>query len=427
MRQDWDARAREDAHYYVAFGRREQTEEEFLSTAAEVVASIEWELKRLPPANPRSRRALEIGCGPGRLMKPLARDFGEIHGVDVSEEMARLARRRLSDIPHAHVHVSSGSSLEQFADESFDMTYSYAVFQHIPDKHVVFGYLREVRRVLKTSGLLRAQFNGLPETNSQYDTWAGVRFTPGELIEFARRHDFQILALEGAGTQYLWTTWRKRTPGWRDPLERSAAQEPPARIRRITNAHDSNPIAPASGRFAAISVWVEHFPDDCNLFDLEVLVNGSPAQATYIGPRDSKGLQQINAILPALGATGLIPVELRWFSRPLGDPGILRVIPAGPDVPRLVAVTDGVNLLAGTRIETRRVKVAVESVAHPQEFSATVNGEPVAELESFCTDPLARRYEFNFKLPDGLGPGTARLELRLGRRQFEPIPIEVAR
>ena len=44
--------------------------------------------------NRRALRALEIGCGPGRLMKPLSRNFGEIHGVDVSDEMVRLARER---------------------------------------------------------------------------------------------------------------------------------------------------------------------------------------------------------------------------------------------------------------------------------------------------------------------------------------------
>ena len=32
MRHDWNARALEDPHYYVAFGRREQEEAEFFST-----------------------------------------------------------------------------------------------------------------------------------------------------------------------------------------------------------------------------------------------------------------------------------------------------------------------------------------------------------------------------------------------------------
>src|SRR5271166_3066007 len=109
MRAEWNQRAREDAHYYVAFGGRDQEEEGFLATGREVVGAVQWELKRFPrTANRRAWRALEIGCGPGRLMKPLSQDFGEIHGVDVSDEMIRLARERLRDIPHAHVHTVTG-------------------------------------------------------------------------------------------------------------------------------------------------------------------------------------------------------------------------------------------------------------------------------------------------------------------------------
>ncbi len=112
MRADWNQRAREDAHYYVAFGGRDQDEEGFEATATGVLPSLEFELKRFPKnANRRAWRALEIGCGPGRLMKPLSRHFGEIHGVDVSDEMIRLARERLSGVPHAHVHATNGASL----------------------------------------------------------------------------------------------------------------------------------------------------------------------------------------------------------------------------------------------------------------------------------------------------------------------------
>src|SRR5436189_6121610 len=87
MRREWNERAREDAHFYVAFGRREQNEDEFFATADEVVRGLQSEMRRLPAnTNRRSWRALEIGCGPGRLMKPMSRHFGEIHGVDVSDE-----------------------------------------------------------------------------------------------------------------------------------------------------------------------------------------------------------------------------------------------------------------------------------------------------------------------------------------------------
>lgn len=427
MREDWNARAREDAHYYVAFGRRDQNEEEFLATAAEIVRSFETELRRLQAGHHRARRALEIGCGPGRLLKPLSRYFGEIHGVDVADEMIRLARERLRDIPHAHVHATNGAELAQFADSSFDFVYSYAVFQHIPSREVVMQYLAETRRVLKPGGLARLQLNGLPATARNYDTWAGVRVSASEIVEFARANELQLLALEGTLTQYMWTSWIKREEGWRAQTQAAAAHHGAAmRIRRITNAHSSEPVAPNRGRFASISVWVEDLPADLDLSDLEIFVGGQSARGTYIGPRDATGVQQINAVLLETDATGLMPVELRWFGKPLCAPAFLRVIPAGPDVPRIAAVSDGVNLMSGTRIETGTVKVTIEDVARPEEFAATVAGVPVEDTDAFCVDPLPRKYEINFHIPRSIPSGPQVLEMRVGRRRFAPVDIEIA-
>lgn len=425
MREDWNARANEDANYYVAFGRREQSDEEFLATAKEVVASVEWELNRLPAAGVQARRALEIGCGPGRLIKPLAHHFAEIHGVDVSDEMIRLARLRLAGVRNAHVHATSGADLSQFADATFDLVYSYAVFQHIPSREVVMAYLRETQRVLKTGGVARLQFNGLPDSAPQYDTWAGVRFSAAELAAFARERGFQVYAIEGVGTQYMWLTWRKREPGWRADVNPGAAAGA-TQIGAMTNAHSPEPVAPCRGRFASISIWVRNLPDDCDLLNLEILVGGVPARGTYIGPRDAAGIRQVNAILPDSDNTGLVPVVLNWSGHTLCAPAVLRVIPAGPPVPRLIAVTDGVNLLAGTRIETGSVKVAMEEVVRPGDFTALIDGREIGGYDVFCTDPLPPRYEINFRLPDGTSPGRHTLELRLGRRRFPAVAIEVA-
>ncbi len=425
MRADWNRRALEDAKYYVAFGRRDQSDDEFYETAREVLASLEREMRRLRPGEYRARRGLEIGCGPGRLIKSMASHFGEIHGVDVSDEMIRIGREKLRGIPHAHLHATEGSSLNAFADDSFDFVYSYAVFQHIPEKQVVLEYLRETRRVLKPGGIFRGQLNGLPETFPAYDTWSGVRFGAGEILAFARENDLQLLAVEGAGTQYLWTTWRKRERGWRERL-RSSARAGGVRLRRITNSHSSEPVAPASGRYAAISIWVTGLPDDADLIDMEVLTGGVPACATYIGPPDSSGVQQLNAILGAGVRTGVVPLELRWFGETLAT-GTLRVIPAGPEVPRIAMLTDGINLLSGSRIESRSVKVVLEEVSRPQEFGAQVDGIEAEELEILCTDPQPRRYEANFRLPAAIAPGEHLLRMRLGRRQFAPVAIQVVR
>jgi ubiquinone/menaquinone biosynthesis C-methylase UbiE len=429
MRDDWNARAREDAGYYVAFGRRDQDDAEFYATATEMVTSLESELRRVPLSERGSWRALEIGCGPGRLMRPMSRHFVEIDGVDVSDEMIALAKQRLSDLPNAHAHHNDGARLSMFPDETFEFVYSYAVFQHIPTREVIVQYLRETHRVMKTGGLTRLQFNGLPQgVGTSYDTWAGARFSSSELMEFARENDFQVLALEGVGTQYMWTSWRKQPRGWsyaQQSREDSKEPETKLRIRRITNAGSSEPVAPSRGRWASISIWVENLPPDAGLQELRVTVGTSFGTITYIGPPDNIGLQQLNVILPELEETGLLPVEVQWFGHRISPPAVLRVIPPGPSVPSVASVSDGVNLVAGKRIETRMVKVTLEEISRPHELEASVDGHPVSDLESFCVDPRPQKFEVNLRLPEQIGIGPHQLELRMGRRKLAPITIDV--
>ena len=59
-------------------------------------------------------------------------------------------------------------------------------------------------------------------------------------------------------------------------------------------------------------------------------------------------------------------------------------------------------------------------------FHATVDGQEVLDLESFCADPMMQRYEFNFKLPASLAPGPHEVRIRMGKREFAPLGIEVA-
>ena len=424
MRDDWNARAREDAGYYVAFGRRDQDDAEFYATATEMVTSLESELRRVPLSERGSWRALEIGCGPGRLMRPMSRHFLEIDGVDVSDEMIGIARQRLMDLPNAHPHHNDGASLSIFADETFDFVYSYAVFQHIPRREVVLQYLRETHRVMKTGGLARLQFNGLPQGSETYNTWSGARFSSNEIMEFARNYDFQVLALEGVGTQYMWTSWRKRPQGWSD-REEALESESKLVIRRITNAGSSEPVAPSRGRWASISIWVEHLPPEAGLHHLRVTVGTSFGTITYIGPPDNAGMQQLNVILPELEETGLLPVEVQWFGQRISPPAVLRVIPPGPSVPSVASVSDGINLVAGKRIETRMIKVTLEEISRPHEIEASVDGIPVSDIEFFCVDPRPQKFEVNLRLPDEIGVGPHQLELRMGRRKLAPITIEV--
>ncbi|MBZ5585501.1 MAG: class I SAM-dependent methyltransferase [Acidobacteriia bacterium] len=364
MRADWNRRAAEDANYYVAFGRRNQ---------------------------------------------------GEIHGVDVSDEMIRLARERLRTAPNAFPRHNSGSDLSAYPDAKFDFVYSYAVFQHIPSRDTVFGYLREARRVLKPGGLLRCQMNGLPREARRFDTWTGVRIPAGEVARFAEENEFQLLALEQAESQYMWITFRKPRPSAR------AAAAPP-HLRKISNARTGEDASPASGELAVFSLWIDRLPENCDLIHLSVTADGLPCRPVYVEPPAPDGMSQINAALPL---TGLVPVEVKWRGEPLCA-GWTRILPAPPPAPRIVALSDGIDLFSGPRIATGSVKVAIVETTHPREFRATVDGVEAADWESSRIDPAMERYEFNFRLPRGIGRGPHEVRIALGRRTFLPIPIEVA-
>lgn len=416
MRADWNQRADEDAYYYVAFGRHDQDDAEFFDSAADVVRGLGCELKRL-----RGRdAALEIGCGPGRLLRPMSRHFTEIHGVDISDEMIRMARERLKEIPNAHPHHGSGADLAMFPDAKFDFVYSYAVFQHIPSRDVVFQYLREAWRVLKPGGILRCQINGLPKHARQYDTWSGVRISPDEIYAFTREQSFQLLALENIWTQYMWITCRK-------PSGVASLPAGPAAIRNISNAHTGEAAAPSSGALAALSLWIESLPHECDLNGLEVKADGLACRLTFVGEPEKDAVSQVNAALPEGLRTGLVPVEVLWRGESLCAPGWVRIMPPGPGVPRVISVTDGINLLSGTKIVTGSVKVFMTDVAQPEEFRASVDDAPIADIDIFCTDPITRSYEFNFRLPEQVASGPHEAGIRIGRRMLGRVAIEVAR
>jgi SAM-dependent methyltransferase len=88
----------------------------------------------------------EVGCGDGALLAELgARGLsGELHGFEVSEEAARIARSR--GVPGlAEVTVYDGARLPA-ADGAFDLVVLSHVLEHVPDP---VALLRECARVAR--------------------------------------------------------------------------------------------------------------------------------------------------------------------------------------------------------------------------------------------------------------------------------------
>jgi hypothetical protein len=263
------------------------------------------------------------------------------------------------------------------------------------------------------------QINGLPQSARVYDTWSGVRIPEEDVRAWARSAGLQLLALEGAGRQYMWATFRKPQPATEEPRQ--------VRIRRVTNAHSSEPIAPIRGRFAALALWVEGLPREADLNGIEVLAGGRASRLTYLGPPEFDGMRQVNLLLPDGLDTGLGVIELRTPTSPEAARGGIRLISPGPPVPRVLSVSDGIDLLSGTRIVTNSVKAVLEEVEQPERLRAFVGGMPVASLDHFCTDPRLPRWEVNFNVPPGTPEGPVAVRMELGTRSLGEFGVDVVR
>lgn len=170
---------------------------------------------------------------------------------------------------------------------------------------------------------------------------------------------------------------------------------------------------------------VGNLPPACDLNTLVVAIDSRNGTLVFVGPLDTNGLQQLNVMLPKGTRTGLVPVELRYQGAALCQPAYVRVVPAGPLVPRVVAVTDGIHLIEENRTRTGIVKVQLQEVQQSDSIAAEIDGLPVKNLEVFRTDPLYLGHEVNFQIPDGLAPGPHELRVRVGRRVLMPRELTV--
>ena len=213
MRQDWDARARENARHFVATGREDWSDEEFFRSGEKAVSEdILTDMTNICQGkDPQAMRVLEIGCGAGRLTRALSNVFGEVHAVDVSGEMVELARRAVADRPSVHVYQNNGCDLSVIPAKEFDFAYSAIVFQHIPSREVIENYVREVHRLLRPGALFKFQVQGDSRVEaSPDDTWLGVSYSDQAATEMAHRCGFEPRYRYGVGEQYFWLWYFKR-------------------------------------------------------------------------------------------------------------------------------------------------------------------------------------------------------------------------
>jgi SAM-dependent methyltransferase len=104
------------------------------------------------------RRALDFGCGAGRILRHLLAEaqVAELHGVDIDEPSIDWLRDNLA--PPLHVAVNGERPPLRFGDRHFDLIWAISVFTHITEEWS--AWLLELHRILRPGGLLIASFHG---------------------------------------------------------------------------------------------------------------------------------------------------------------------------------------------------------------------------------------------------------------------------
>jgi SAM-dependent methyltransferase len=156
-KEDWERLAEVDAMWAVLTAPRQKgggwDAQAFFATGdAEIehVLSVVGSLGR-----PLARgRALDFGCGVGRLTRALGARFQQAVGVDISERMIAQATRLNEGFPACEFRVNAASDLGQFDTGSFDFVYSSIVLQHVPSRREIQTYVAEFLRVTRPDGLV---------------------------------------------------------------------------------------------------------------------------------------------------------------------------------------------------------------------------------------------------------------------------------
>jgi SAM-dependent methyltransferase len=162
----WEKFAQEDPYTYILTALKRDDRDEFWQSGDRTIREEFFPLLQSYHVLPLL--CLELGCGIGRLLFPLARLFEQAVGVDIAQGMVRQAvsfagKNGINNT--CFLHMSGPEDFLQKARNyvgNCNFIYSLLVFQHIPEFSAIEGYLYVIRVLLHKHGLAYLQFDTRP-------------------------------------------------------------------------------------------------------------------------------------------------------------------------------------------------------------------------------------------------------------------------
>jgi SAM-dependent methyltransferase len=156
QQRDWNDLASVDALWAVLTDADRQHGhwriDEFFATGEKEIGGV-MTIARSLELPRRNERALDFGCGVGRLTRALSHRFTTCVGVDIAPAMLANARRLNVNFPSCEFVLNTSNNLGTFASHTFDFVYSSKVLQHMNSRSVALAYIGEFLRLLRDDGL----------------------------------------------------------------------------------------------------------------------------------------------------------------------------------------------------------------------------------------------------------------------------------
>lgn len=167
LQKNWDKFGKEDPLWAILTCSKKKGNkwdiDEFFNTGISEIDAVMNHVKSLD-INVAKRRALDFGCGVGRLTRPLAKYFDEVYGVDIAPSMIELANQYNDRyVDKCRYCLNESDDLKLFGDNYFDFIHTNIVLQHMEPRYSK-KYIKEFTRILAPDGILVFQ---LPSESSR--------------------------------------------------------------------------------------------------------------------------------------------------------------------------------------------------------------------------------------------------------------------
>ncbi|MFW6225229.1 MAG: class I SAM-dependent methyltransferase [Bacteroidota bacterium] len=170
LQENWEVFGQQDAMWSILTDPSKKNNkwdiQDFFTTGSHEIQSVFSHINDELKFEINYGKALDFGCGIGRVTQALCCYFQECYGVDIAESMIELAKQYNQHKDKCYFYQNNTNDLSQFDNNFFDFVYSRIVLQHIKPEYSK-QYIKEFLRILSPGGLIVFQVPSEPVSNQE--------------------------------------------------------------------------------------------------------------------------------------------------------------------------------------------------------------------------------------------------------------------